>query len=64
MVLDETREGDIYWWTISIIILALHHSWIYEAEANIRSGMSIYTRIIAQSVPGFQLACDSSITRY
>jgi len=47
MVLDETREGDIYWWTISIIILALHHSWIYEAEANIRSGMSIYTRIIA-----------------
>jgi hypothetical protein len=64
MVLDETPEGDIYWWTISIIILALHHSWIYEAEANIRSGMSIYTVIIAQYVPRFHPDCYSLITNY
>jgi len=42
-------------WTIGTLKLALHHSWVYEAGANIRSGMSIYALDIALHVPTYAL---------
>jgi len=36
--------------------MALRHSQVYEAYANIRGGMSIYTISIAYSVPEVQIS--------
>ena len=51
MPLKSNKANDIGWLDNGYPNLALHHSWVYEAEANIRDGMSIYADIIAQAVP-------------
>jgi len=38
--------------------MALRHSQVYEASANIRGGMSIYADILAQRVPEYQFTRD------